>query len=212
MEHSKDARGFRFKSVWERLLPFRKYECLNCTRVAETGGRLCDACKINARNDPSIGKYPTVTAVLLVSAAATLIAIPFALFGGDEPTPTAAAPVADVQFDAAPAPETTSETVFTTEPEYSARDDSSAADDYVSETAASEAAFITTLNVNDVPYTNKANAVRLGRSICAVVRDEILDGHSRDAGMDQAQDIMVEQGYATEDAAVYVGAAVGALC
>lgn len=209
MEHSVDGRGFRFKSVWERLLPFRKYECLNCTRVAETGGSLCEACKINARNDPSIGKYPTVTAVLLLSAVA-LIVIPFALFGGDDPTPTAAAPVADVQFDAAP--ETTSETVFTTEREYSARDDSSAADDYVSETAASEAAFITTLNVNDVPYTNKANAVRLGRSICAVVRDEILDGRSRDAGMDQAEDIMVGEGYAREDAAVYVGAAVGALC
>lgn len=209
MEHSEADRGFRFKSVWERLLPFRKFECSNCTRVAEPGGWLCEACTINARHDPSIGKYPTVTAVLLVSAAAVLIAVPFAFAGddtSDSPPTAAAAPIAEF-----PEPDVISEPEYSA-PEYSAPETRSARSDGVIETAASEVAFIATLRANDVEFSTKDNAIGIGRTICAVVDDATDVGRSEESGMDQAEDIMTGEGFSDNDAAAYVGAAMGALC
>jgi hypothetical protein len=210
VEHREGDRGFGFKSVWERMLPLNKSQCRNCTRPAEPGGRLCPACAINARHDPSIGKYPTVAAVLLVSALAAVLAVPFAIAGEDAPERPAAAPaateVAEQDVELFPEPNVTVET------EYSAPEARSALTDDVIETAASEAAFITTLNANDVGFSTKANAIGIGRSICAVVRDDITAGRSAEYGMIHAEAILTGEDFSDNDAAAYVGAAVGALC
>ena len=207
MEHRESDRGFRFKSLPERLLPLRSSECRNCTRLAVPGGRLCEACTINARTDSSIGRYPTLAAVGLVWGIAGLIAVPFILGGDntpDKPTQAAAAPAAEQDLEPFPGRDVASETDYSAPEARSALSD----DEFAAEL---NAAFITKLKASGVMFTSSEKAVRVGNQICtdiATVPAEFSDELARD----QAEAILVGEGYSDNDAAAYIGAAVGALC
>jgi hypothetical protein len=212
-DEDSDDRGFRFKSTAERLVPLRRSECRNCTRQAVPDGRLCKECLSAYRSDRTVGQYPTSAAVMLLATAAvvvfTAVAIVPGFIGDDapaEPRPTVAAPAADVTFEEpAPVP------VYTPAPTYSASAPTGRSNAQ-SSSATSEAAFIATLNANDVEYSSKSNAVKVGRGICKVIASSVDSGFTFADGMDAAESILVTEGYAANDAAAYVGAAAGALC
>lgn len=212
-----DDRGFRFKSTAEQLVPLRRSECRNCTRPAIPDGRLCPECLNAYRSDRTVGQYPVRAAawVLTLSLLAVVVAIIVVpeLVSDDPPTspaPTVAAPApapaADAVFEEpAPAP------VRTPAPTYAASPPTPRSNAQPS-SATAEAAFIATLNGNDVVYSSKSNAVRVGRGICDVIDSSVASGFTFTDGMDAAESILLGEGFAFDDAAAYVGAAAGSLC
>ncbi|WP_171018827.1 DUF732 domain-containing protein [Rhodococcus sp. Q] len=209
-EDDSGDRGFRFKSTAERLVPLRRDECRNCTRPAVPGGRLCKECLIAYRSDRSVGQYPMAAAAWILVAGlsvvvAAVVLVP-ELTGDDAPAQAdATSTYTPEPVYSEPEPDSASEPVFTV-PEPTARSNSQ------SSSGTSQAAFIATLNANDVEYSTKSNAVALGESICKVVRNAVDAGFTMTDGMDYAESTLVERGFAANDAAAYVGAAVGALC